>query len=300
MQPGIVQHGADINEDVQDEWQEPAPSQIKEEACEEFLHFKEEEKQQPSYLKKEKEPESPCRKEVRLELPDIKVEEEDRWNASRVVEPPSSSSWEHITTKGDGGCQADGLLAPLSDCDGVLSHAHHTDDDEQSEGDLAGHTDNKCWKCFQCGNAFSFKSRLKQHVRIHTGEKPFACSDCAQRFSKKGSLTRHTRTHNSEKPFACSVCSQRFSHNRNLKIHTRIHTVEKPFSCSVCGQSFSQKTNVKIHTRTHTGEKHFACLVCGQRFSLKTSLKIHTRTHTGEKPFACSVCGQRFSRKSFV
>ncbi|XP_061619437.1 gastrula zinc finger protein XlCGF48.2-like isoform X4 [Phyllopteryx taeniolatus] len=303
LQARTVPRRADT-EELRTEWQEPEPPHIKEEVeDEEVHHIKEEEK--PISIKKEEEEAHPHKQE----------EEEDitkfastgvslKSDETRGAEPPGSTSSQHMKTEGDedhcGGSQADGLSALRSDSDDIMSHSPHTDenDDKQCEGDIRCHTDNKRWKCSQCGKTFAYKSILKEHVRTHTGEKPFSCLVCGQRFTKKGSLKIHTRTHTGEKPYSCSLCGQRFSEKGYLKIHTRTHTGEKPFSCSVCGQRFSMKGHLTIHTRTHTGEKPFSCSVCSKIFSVKESLKLHTRTHSGEKPFSCSVCGKRFTQKT--
>ncbi|XP_077357765.1 uncharacterized protein LOC144004475 isoform X1 [Festucalex cinctus] len=307
---------SDISEYICPEQQEPEHLYIKKEDGGKEDAKEEEEQLSPS-IKKEEEPDHACVKEEGKDPPFIKEEQEEKdvdmlpstavplksedgaTEASRGVEPPTSSSCQQMTTEGDGdhcgGSQADGLLAPLSESDDAMSDA--LQDEEEAESDRECHTDKKCWKCSLCRKTFARKEYLKKHMKIHTGDKPFGCTGCGKRFSWKVNLKQHTRTHTGEKPYACSVCRQRFSHMANLKLHTRTHTGEKPCACSVCGQRFSNKGNLKKHTRTHTGERPYACSVCGQRFSYKGNLKQHTRTHTGEKPYACSVCGQGFSQR---
>ncbi|XP_061619561.1 zinc finger and SCAN domain-containing protein 2-like isoform X1 [Phyllopteryx taeniolatus] len=280
----------DITEELRPEQQEPKPPHIKEEVEDEEVH----------HIKQEEEEEVVTK--FPLTCVPLKSEDEGQSEESRGVELPSSSSSQHMTTEDDGdhcgGPQAASLLTPLSECDDVTSHSPHTDDDdEQSEGGMTCHTEEKQWKCSQCMKPFANQSNLKQHTRTHTGEKPFPCTVCGQRFTQKEHLKIHTRTHTGEKPFSCTVCGKKFSDKGSLIKHTRTHTGEKPFSCSVCGLRFAVKGSFKRHTRTHTNEKPFSCSICGQRFSVTGSLQRHTRTHTGEKPFSCSVCGRRFSEK---
>uniref|UniRef100_A0A3Q2XYD8 Zinc finger protein 32-like n=1 Tax=Hippocampus comes TaxID=109280 RepID=A0A3Q2XYD8_HIPCM len=311
-----VDEPRDISEDVCPVRLDAEPYHMKEEEeKKEISHLKEDVEQEAQYIKEE-ELQHPCTKVEADESPDIKEEEEEEVickvpftgvllkslnEADR--EAPSSSSCQHMTTKGVGNHQeeskADGLFAPRSNSDNTSSNADddEEEDEDESEGDLTCNTHSKPWKCSHCGKMSACQSALELHVRTHTGEKPFSCLVCGQRFSHKGHLNVHKRIHTGEKHFACTDCGQSFSRKGHLNVHKRTHTGEKPFACAVCGQRFSHKGSLKCHTRTHTGEKPFACAVCGQRFSDKRNLKRHTRTHTGEKPFACTVFGQRFSWK---
>ncbi|XP_075768651.1 uncharacterized protein LOC142818147 isoform X2 [Pelodiscus sinensis] len=157
-------------------------------------------------------------------------------------------------------------------------------------------TEEKPFKCSDCGKSFSWRSNLFIHRRAHTGEKPFSCSACGKSFSQRSHLDSHRRTHTGEQPFGCSVCRKGFSHNKSLINHQKTHTGEKPFSCSACGKTFSQRSHLDSHRRVHTGEKPFSCSDCGKSFSQRSHLVTHRRAHTGEKPFSCSDCGKSFSQ----
>ncbi|XP_051911339.1 oocyte zinc finger protein XlCOF8.4-like isoform X13 [Hippocampus zosterae] len=310
-----VEEPRDISKDVCPERLDADSSHIKEkEEKKEISHLKEEVEQQAQYIK-EQELQNRCTKVEVDDPPDIK-EEDDEEVICKVPftgvlqktinkadrEAPSTTSCQHMTTKGVGNHQEEskvnGILAPRSESDNTSLNADEDEEDEDdSEGDLTCNADDKPWKCSHCGKMYAYKSALEFHIRTHTGAKPFTCSNCGQKFSCKASLESHKRTHTGEKPFACAVCGQTFSQKVYLTCHTKTHTGEKPFDCAFCGQRFSEKASLKIHTRIHTGEKPFGCAVCGQKFSCKGYLKNHTRTHTSEKPFACAVCGQRFSWK---
>ncbi|XP_061525804.1 uncharacterized protein LOC133398205 isoform X3 [Phycodurus eques] len=125
MQPRVVLHTADITEDHRNERQEPEPPHIKEEVEDKEVH----------HIKQEVE------EDIKFSSTGVplKSEVEGQSEESRGAEPPNSSSSQHITTEGDGdhcgGSPADGLLAPLSDCDGVTSHSPHTDDDDDKQSE---------------------------------------------------------------------------------------------------------------------------------------------------------------------
>nr|XP_061798074.1 zinc finger protein OZF-like isoform X1 [Nerophis lumbriciformis] len=250
--------------------------------------------------------------------PHFKTEEDELWTTQEeesILRPLTVVSVKAEDHEGEP--QADNLLAPLSDSEDTTSNS--SEDEEQDdaeeplssdtgyEGDMRTHADSKhsesakkrtCFTCPVCGELFSYKNDLSQHMRTHPEEKLFSCSICCKRFSRKSVLTTHRKTHLAVKPFSCSVCGKGFTQKAVMISHKRTHTGEKPFKCSVCGKRFSRRSGVVSHMRTHTGEKPFICSVCGDGFSRKRNVTQHMRTHTGERPFSCSVCGKKFTQKS--
>lgn len=60
---------------------------------------------------------------------------------------------------------------------------------------LRAHTQEKTYKCEECGLAFCDSSTLKKHIRTHTGEKPYQCHLCSKSFAQSGNLKRHLAVH---------------------------------------------------------------------------------------------------------
>ncbi|XP_057691552.1 zinc finger protein 75A-like [Corythoichthys intestinalis] len=258
------------------------------------IHVKQEEESDMPWIKQEVEPETPDIKEEKQEVEILKFpmgvgvkSEEDKGPSeeSGAANPLRDGSFQHVTTKGEGRSQPDGLSAPLSDSDEITSHSSDFDTEEE-EDDFDQNVSNPL-----------DKSSFKRDSKECTVGKPFRCSLCDKTFPWKCKLKVHMRTHTGEKPFACTLCDKKFFRKANLNSHSSTHTGERPFACTVCGKQFAQKASLNIHTRTHTGERPFACTVCGKRFIQQSKLVFHKRTHTGEKPFTCTLCDKKILHK---
>ena len=60
------------------------------------------------------------------------------------------------------------------------------------------HSNEKRYKCDECGNSFTQRSSLHRHKLMHSGEKPFQCDDCGKSFLDRSKLKRHGRVHAKE------------------------------------------------------------------------------------------------------
>lgn len=104
--------------------------------------------------------------------------------------------------------------------------------------------------CKICNSVFPTKSLLYKHLRGHTSdEKPFKCSECGQGFTLSSNLRQHRIIHRGYKPFQCEFCGKKFMRSNVYKQHRRIHTGEEMHKCSLCPSEFLQKYALLKHMK---------------------------------------------------
>ncbi|KAG5892486.1 hypothetical protein JTB14_015396 [Gonioctena quinquepunctata] len=141
---------------------------------------------------------------------------------------------------------------------------------------------NKRYHCEICGNSYSKKSNLEDHINTHTDKKTFECTICNKKMSTKNALRQHLYLHSKleKKQYQCQVCGKTFSKNFHLINHSRIHSGEKPFECEYCKKTFRVKNSYRMHVRIHTGNKPYQCNFCEKRFAQAIHWRRHEETHS--------------------
>ncbi|XP_065663265.1 zinc finger protein 484 isoform X1 [Hydra vulgaris] len=104
--------------------------------------------------------------------------------------------------------------------------------------------------CKICKKVFPTKSTLYKHLRGHpSDEKPFKCSECGQGFTLSSNLRQHRIIHRGYKPFQCEYCGKKFMRSNVYKQHRRIHTGEQMHKCSLCPSEFLQRYALVKHMK---------------------------------------------------
>ncbi len=122
-------------------------------------------------------------------------------------------------------------------------------------------------ECPHCGQGFTRRSRLREHVFQHTGEKLFNCKICKKSFPSPSNLLRHNLTHGGSRIFNCPLCDKSFFQPTSLKRHMLIHQG---------GESQERKIRGRGKGKGHSsdGLLHI-CPECPASFKFEPQLKSH-------------------------
>ncbi|KAM9378292.1 PR domain zinc finger protein 5 [Phaethornis superciliosus] len=149
-------------------------------------------------------------------------------------------------------------------------------------------------KADSCGKRFKSKDALKKHKEnVHSGNsrKKLMCSVCNKKCSSASNLQEHRKVH---EIFECQECDKKFISANQLKRHMITHSEKRPYTCEVCNKSFKRLDQVTAHKIIHSEDKPYKCKLCGKGFAHRNVYKNHKKTHSEERPFQCEECKALF------
>ncbi|XP_073811816.1 uncharacterized protein [Musca autumnalis] len=128
----------------------------------------------------------------------------------------------------------------------------------------------------------------------------FLCPHCGQSYSTKRKLRNHLITHSEDRPYSCGVCGKAFKSVRSVKDHQLTHSDIRPYTCSICEKSFKRADKLKTHMLVHSELRPYKCEECGKTFKYSAVLRSHMYKHTGQTPYSCKTCGEEFTSRTFL
>ncbi|XP_053317396.1 PR domain zinc finger protein 5 isoform X2 [Spea bombifrons] len=170
-------------------------------------------------------------------------------------------------------------------------------------------SEEKEFKCRNCGKKFPVKQALQRHVlqcadNIISGDSSgsYHCSICSISFGSALSFEQHKEACKGETRFICKAdsCGKRFRSKDTLKKHKEnVHSgnSRKRLMCTVCNKKCSSSVNLQEHRKTHSEERPFQCEECKALFRTPFSLQRHLLIHNSERTFKCDHCDATFKRK---
>ncbi|XP_060634985.1 PR domain zinc finger protein 5 isoform X2 [Anolis sagrei] len=185
------------------------------------------------------------------------------------------------------------------------SNSSHKDLQQTSEKDSLSCKEDHA--CPNCESSFASQEILAEHLQtLHqkpSEEKEYKCRNCGKKFPVKQALQRHVlqclennNPGERSRSFQCSVCNTAFSSESSYEQHKEACRGEARFVCKAdsCGKRFKSKDALKKHKENvHSGNsrKRLMCSVCNKRCSSATNLQEHRKVH---EIFECQECDKKF------
>ncbi|KAM9661589.1 PR domain zinc finger protein 5 isoform X8 [Haliaeetus albicilla] len=158
----------------------------------------------------------------------------------------------------------------------------------------------RSFQCSVCNTSFSSESSYEQHKEACRGDARFICKadSCGKRFKSKDALKKHkenVHSGNSRKKLMCSVCNKKCSSATNLQEHRKVHEI---FECQECDKKFISANQLKRHMITHSEKRPYTCEVCNKSFKRLDQVTAHKIIHSEDKPYKCKLCGKGFAHRN--
>ncbi|XP_047019786.1 gastrula zinc finger protein XlCGF57.1-like [Helicoverpa zea] len=163
-------------------------------------------------------------------------------------------------------------------------------------------TDGQCL-CGLCGQSFSTRASLNQHLNEHWSSNSLSCGLCDFIGIDLAAIASHRYSHyprTDDMRFMCHICSYRTVSLLALHFHYRSKHLNKIGGhCTRCDKDFLILRHWKRHEQTHFTTKCI-CDFCGKTFYSKYSMMEHLMTHMRLFKIICHICGNHFCRKSYL
>ncbi|XP_058149268.1 PR domain zinc finger protein 5 isoform X1 [Dasypus novemcinctus] len=158
----------------------------------------------------------------------------------------------------------------------------------------------RSFQCSVCNSSFSSASSFEQHRETCRGDATFVCKadSCGKRLKSKDALKRHqenVHTGDPKKKLICSVCNKKCSSASSLQEHRKIHEI---FDCQECMKKFISANQLKRHMITHSEKRPYNCEICNKSFKRLDQVGAHKVIHSEDKPYKCKLCGKGFAHRN--
>ena len=153
--------------------------------------------------------------------------------------------------------------------------------------------DMELYSCGQCKFKTPILSRLlNTHVKIHSEERNFKCTECGKAFKNTKQLKNHRRIHNDVVVIQkCNLCDTLFYSQRHLRNHIRSkHEQMEAFKCEICDGQFSSVKARRTHYLNHMKATKFKCEHCAYTSNDNNAYRRHRMTHNSEGAYKCRFC----------
>ncbi|KAM6120167.1 LOW QUALITY PROTEIN: PR domain zinc finger protein 5 [Pterocles gutturalis] len=230
------------------------------------------------------------------------IQEDEDSGSNKEVQPAGEKIADSLTCKEDHACpNCESSFASQEILAEHLQTLHQKPSEEKE------------FKCRNCGKKFPVKQALQRHYEQHKeacrGDARFICKadSCGKRFKSKDALKKHkenVHSGNSRKKLMCSVCNKKCSSATNLQDHRKVHEI---FECQECDKKFISANQLKRHMITHSGNVQnntnlyiktpYTCEVCNKSFKRLDQVTAHKIIHS-EDNSKCKLCGTGFAHRN--
>ncbi|XP_042839913.1 PR domain zinc finger protein 5 isoform X5 [Panthera tigris] len=158
----------------------------------------------------------------------------------------------------------------------------------------------RSFQCSVCNSSFNSASSFEQHQETCRGDARFVCKadSCGKRLKSKDALRRHQENVHAgdpKKKLICSVCNKKCSSASSLQEHRKIHEI---FDCQECMKKFISANQLKRHMITHSEKRPYNCEICNKSFKRLDQVGAHKVIHSEDKPYKCKLCGKGFAHRN--